>query len=235
MNFSLLKKAAFITLIGAVSTTYAQDKKEEDLTKDKKTMSYGHGHSIGKQVKEQIEFYDKEEFIQGLREALEGKDSKISEDDLRAAYQKLEPKMRAAYMKRQEEKKAADKAKNLKGIQDFLKEKLTKTASGLEYKVVKEGTGDMPTAADTVTVHYTGYLTDGTKFDSSVDRGEPASFPLGQVIKGWTEGVQLMKIGSKYRFKIPSDLAYGDNGSRGIPPKATLVFDVELISIRKAK
>ena len=110
--------------------------------------------------------------------------------------------------------------------------KVTTTASGLKYEVLKEGTGPKPSATDKVTVHYKGTLTDGTVFDSSYDRGQPATFPLNQVIKGWTEGVQLMPLGSKYKFTIPPELGYGARGAGGkIPPNATLVFEVELIKI----
>ncbi len=108
------------------------------------------------------------------------------------------------------------------------------TPSGLQYVVIKEGTGAQPGPTDEVTVHYTGKLLDGTVFDSSVNRGEPATFPLNRVIPGWTEGVQLMKEGSKYTFFIPSDLAYGAQGiPNAIPPHSTLIFDVELIKINK--
>jgi FKBP-type peptidyl-prolyl cis-trans isomerase len=107
------------------------------------------------------------------------------------------------------------------------------TRSGLQYEVLTEGSGARPTAADTVTVHYTGRLQDGTVFDSSHQRGEPTSFPLNRVIPGWTEGLQLMPVGSSYRFTIPSSLAYGAGGIPGvIPPDATLIFDVDLIAIR---
>lgn len=107
------------------------------------------------------------------------------------------------------------------------------TPSGLQYEVLTEGKGDKPAATDTVTVHYTGTLLDGSVFDSSVERGEPATFPLSAVIPGWTEGVQLMSKGAKYRFYIPSDLAYGMQGTPGGPigPNATLIFDVELLEI----
>ena len=108
----------------------------------------------------------------------------------------------------------------------------TTTASGLKYKVVKEGTGAMPKAEDTVEVHYTGKLLDGTVFDSSVERGEPAIFPLNRVIPGWTEGLQLMKEGAKYEFFIPPYLAYGERGTGSIGPNATLYFEVELFKVK---
>ena len=105
------------------------------------------------------------------------------------------------------------------------------TASGLQYEVEKEGTGPKPKATDTVKVDYTGTKIDGTKFDSSVDRGQPATFPLNQVVPGWTEGLQLMPVGSEYKFYIPAKLAYGERGPGPIGPNATLIFDVKLISI----
>ena len=107
----------------------------------------------------------------------------------------------------------------------------TKTESGLEYRSLQEGQGEKPEASSTVTVHYMGYFEDGEKFDSSYDRGEPTTFPLSGVIPGWTEGLQLMNSGSKYQFKIPYELGYGEAGYPGvIPPKATLYFEIELIS-----
>jgi len=122
--------------------------------------------------------------------------------------------------------------------QEFLAENKTKpgiieTASGLQYEIVKDTTGAKPKPTDQVTVHYTGKLINGTVFDSSVERGQPATFGLDQVIKGWTEGLQLMSPGSKYRFYIPSELAYGAGGQNGIPPNSVLIFDVELIGINQ--
>lgn len=121
---------------------------------------------------------------------------------------------------------------------DFLKENGKKegvktTASGLQYKVIKEGEGKNPKATDTVRVHYRGTLLNGTEFDSSIKRGEPAEFPLNRVIKGWTEGVQLMKEGAKYQFFIPSNLAYGERGTPGGPigPNETLIFEIELLKV----
>ena len=139
----------------------------------------------------------------------------------------------------QQAKTAEQATKNKAEGDKFLAANKTKpgvktTASGLQYSVVKEGTGKKPTAESTVKVHYTGTLLDGTKFDSSVDRGEPAQFPLNGVIAGWTEGLQLMSVGSKYKFFIPYDLAYGERGAGAdIKPYSALVFEVELLEILK--
>jgi FKBP-type peptidyl-prolyl cis-trans isomerase len=116
------------------------------------------------------------------------------------------------------------------------KEGVKVTASGLQYKVLKEGNGKSPKATDNVQVHYKGTLLDGTEFDSSIKRGEPAEFPLNRVIPGWTEGVQLMKVGDKFQFTIPSALAYGEQGAGGaIGPNSTLIFEVELLAIEAGK
>ena len=135
----------------------------------------------------------------------------------------------------QEKATKAAKAAGEQFLADNKKDdRVKETASGLQYIVEKEGTGAQPGPESEVTVHYTGRLLDGTVFDSSVNRGEPATFPLNRVIPGWTEGVQLMKEGAKYRFFIPSDLAYGAQGiPNAIPPHSTLIFDVELIKINK--
>lgn len=141
-------------------------------------------------------------------------------------------KAAAAETKATDNKATDNKAKDNKAKDNKESTKVTTTASGLKYEVVTEGSGAKPSATDSVTVHYKGTLADGTVFDSSYDRGEPATFPLNRVIKGWTEGLQLMTPGSKYIFTIPPDLGYGAAGAGGkIPPNATLVFEVELISI----
>ena len=161
----------------------------------------------------------------------------------KVAAKKAEEEAQAAAKKAEEEAQAKQRAQELelsKEFQEMLAKgedaqgnKLQKTDSDLMYIVMKQGDGQQATPADTVTVHYTGWLVDGKKFDSSVDRGQPATFPLNRVIKGWTEGVSLMKIGSKYRFVIPPELGYGDRGSPPtIPPKSTLIFDVELLGIK---
>jgi len=209
-----------------------------DLGVAKLTVSKGYGHNVGSQLNRDKEIVDLEAFIQGVRAGFAGKPNEVKREDFEAAMKSLQGIQKAkqdalAAKKKIEDAKLAAKIKP--ELNAFLAETLIKTKSGLEYKIVKKGDGASPVASDTVTVHYTGYLTDGTKFDSSVDRGQPASFPLGNVIKGWTEGLQLMKVGSKYRFKIPADLAYGANGQGPIPANSTLIFDVELIAIQKAK
>ncbi|MEP7078795.1 MAG: FKBP-type peptidyl-prolyl cis-trans isomerase, partial [Chthoniobacterales bacterium] len=131
-------------------------------------------------------------------------------------------------------------AKNAAAGEKFLAENKTKdgikvTPSGLQYKVLKDGTGPAPKETDTVEVNYRGTLTDGSEFDSSYKRGQPATFPVNRVIKGWTEGLQLMKVGSKYQFFIPANLAYGERGAgQDIGPNATLLFEVDLISVKPA-
>jgi FKBP-type peptidyl-prolyl cis-trans isomerase len=142
-------------------------------------------------------------------------------------------------MAKAEEKQIAAAEKNLKAGEAFLaanakKEGVKTTASGLQYKVIKAGTGASPKPTDIVKVHYTGTLVDGTVFDSSVQRGEPATFPVNGVIPGWTEALQLMKVGDKWQLVIPSKLAYGEQGPRAIGPNSTLIFDVELLGIEKS-
>jgi FKBP-type peptidyl-prolyl cis-trans isomerase FklB len=144
-----------------------------------------------------------------------------------------------SYMqKRQAEQMKAMYGKNIDEGEKFLaenkaREGVTETASGLQYEVITMGTGERPAAEQTVKVHYTGTLLDGTKFDSSVDRGEPAEFGVNQVIPGWQEAIQLMPVGSKYKFYIPFELAYGEAGTGPIPPYSTLIFEVELLEIVK--
>lgn len=221
------------------------EKKELDPVTVKKNASYGFGRQFGENFEQEGIELDIDQFIAGLKDGFEGKESKISEDDLQAAMQafqeQIAKKQRELAAKRREEAMAAAKElgeKNKAEGEAFLKanaekEGVKSTESGLQYKVVKEGTGKSPKATDVVKVHYHGTLISGDVFDSSVQRGEPIEFPLDGVIKGWTEGVQLMKVGGKTTFYIPSDLAYGENPRPGGPigPNAVLVFDVELLDI----
>lgn len=170
-------------------------------------------------------------FKQGVVNGLHKTDKKMSMEQIQEFVNKS---MMARYAKKMEEKFGANKAAGEKFLAENAKKPNIKTtASGLQYEVVKEGTGAKPTATDRVKVHYIGKLTNDTVFDSSVARKEPAVFNVNQVIPGWTEGLQLMSVGSKYRFYIPQNLAYGAQDQGKIPPFSTLVFDVELLSIEK--
>lgn len=198
-------------------------------------VSYSLGMNIGRQLKQmglagQISVQD---FADAVSDTLEGHDMKLSAQEaqktLNSFFEELESRQAAI---------AAEKGKAARQEgEKFLKENMNRpgvqhTASGLQYMVLTEGSGKKPKATDTVRCHYHGTLIDGTVFDSSYQRGEPCEFGLNQVIKGWTEGVQLMSEGSKYRFFIPYNLAYGEQGAGSdIPPYAALIFDVELIKV----
>ncbi len=198
-------------------------------------ISYALGLNIGQQLKQMglKDVLDIESFAASINDTLQGKPLKVSAGEaqqlLNEFFTELEAKQQAAAAE-------AGKAARVEG-EKFLAENakkpgVTVTKSGLQYEVLVEGTGRQPKASDTVRCHYEGTLIDGQIFDSSYQRGEPADFGLRQVIAGWTEGVQLMKEGSKYRFYIPYNLAYGERGAGGsIPPFAALIFDVELIQI----
>ena len=159
----------------------------------------------------------------GARDAIAGKESQVPEEN--------EEQLRAVLREALMQKKSASGETFME--ENAARPEVTTTASGLQYEVLIEGTGPMPSATDTVVTHYHGTLTDGTVFDSSVDRGSPASFPVNRVIAGWTEALQMMGVGSKWRLVIPPNLAYGERGAgAAIPPNATLVFEVELLEIQ---
>lgn len=167
-------------------------------------------------------------FVKGMKEGLGGDKPKLNNEEVQATFMELQAALAAKAAKAGEKNKtegAAFLAKNKSA--DGVKS----TASGLQYKVLKEGAGNSPAATDNVTVHYKGTLLDGKTFDSSYDRGQPATFAANRVIKGWTEALQLMKPGGKYQLWIPADLAYGDDSPPTIPPGSTLIFEVELIKI----
>ena len=199
------------------------------------TASYGIGYDLGRNIKDSHIALDADLIVQGLRDCLAGTATKVTPEQFDSAMAKVRQELTAnAQANAAKAGEAAGKEGDAYRETNGKKPGVKTTASGLQIETIKEGTGASPTAADTVKVHYTGKLIDGTTFDSSVDRGQPISFPLSGVIKGWTEGLQLMKVGGKSRLVIPSNLAYGPNGSPPtIPPNATLVFDVELLDIVK--
>ncbi len=231
-----------------VNVSYGQDKTDapkaqaSPLKTVKQKVSYGFGLNIGRNMTRQKLDIDVELLAQGIRDALSKKQPLLNEEELEAAMVQFQKDLR---QKQAEERIAGDaklKAeadKNKKDGDAYLavnkkKKGVTTLKSGLQYTVLKSGNGKSPKLTDEVTTHYHGMLIDGKVFDSSVDRGTPASFPVNGVIKGWTEALQLMKVGDKWRLVVPSELAYGVSPRPGGPigPNAVLVFEVELLAIK---
>src|SRR5216684_261984 len=196
--------------------------------------SYAIGMSFGSSPRKQSVEVETDILIRGMKDSLAGGKTLLTDDEQKAVLTTLQADIR----KKQEEKMAQAGEGNLKEGQDFLAANKSKDAvvtlpSGLQYKILKAGTGPKPTSTDSVVCNYRGTLINGTEFDSSYKRGQPATFPVSGVIKGWTEALQLMPAGSKWQLFVPSDLAYGQRGAGGgIAPNSTLVFEVELVSIK---
>jgi FKBP-type peptidyl-prolyl cis-trans isomerase FklB len=234
------KKIMTSTIITTISVAallafgvQAQEKLE--LKDARQKASYAIGMDIGANFKRQDLDVDAKALAAGLADTLAGK-TQLTEAESKQVLQEFRTQM----MAKMEARQKTEGEKNAREGEAFLagnakKEGVKTTASGLQYKVIKSGTGKTPKATDTVKVHYHGTLVDGSVFDSSVQRGEPATFPVDQVIPGWTEVLQLMKEGDKWQVYIPGKLAYGERSpSPKIGPNSTLVFDVELLSIEKA-
>jgi FKBP-type peptidyl-prolyl cis-trans isomerase len=200
-----------------------------------RAAAYSIGYNLGQNLKDAKVPVDANVISEGLRDGFSGAEAKIPQKDVEAAMRAIQQEM--AVRQTAEMKDAGSKAKSAGDAyraENGKKPGVTTTESGLQIEITKEGTGATPTATDKVKVHYTGTLIDGTKFDSSLDRGQPAQFPLNQVIRGWTEGFQKLKVGSKARLVIPPTIGYGEDGyPPAIPPNATLIFDVELLEIVK--
>jgi FKBP-type peptidyl-prolyl cis-trans isomerase FklB len=224
--------ASAAVLFMASGCTASEKKPELNSLKDK--ISYGIGLNIGKDFKEQDIDVDVNLLARGIRDSLTGAEAALSEEQMREAFEAFQQELAA----KQEAKSKAATEKNLQDGEAFMAENAKKEGvvtlpSGLQYKVIEEGSGKTPSAADTVTVNYRGTLIDGSEFDSSYKRGEPATFPVGGVIPGWTEALQLMKEGAKWQLVIPPGLAYGERGAMPvIGPNSTLVFEVELIKVQ---
>jgi FKBP-type peptidyl-prolyl cis-trans isomerase FklB len=204
------------------------------LKDQKAKTSYALGMNLAHTVKMQPLELDQAAFVQGIKDVLAGGKTLMSDDEMAAALAVLETEMKA---KAAEEAKKLGEANKVEGA-TFLaanktKEGVVTLPSGLQYKIITAGTGAKPATTDTVVCNYRGTLINGKEFDSSYKRGQPLSFPVTRVIKGWTEALQLMPVGSKWQLFIPSDLAYGERGAGAdIGPNATLIFEVELISIQ---
>ena len=222
-------KSTVIIVVGfAFTVAVFGEEKPPQLKELKDRASYALGLNFGFNFKRQNVDLNTDAFAAGFKDGMTNKKPLLTEQEVRETMMAFEKDM---------QQKQADMAqKNAVEAQKFLnenkgKEDVKTTASGLQYKVLKDGNGALPKSSDTVTVNYRGTLIDGTEFDSSYKRGQPATFPVGGVINGWTEALQLMKVGSKYQLFIPAGLAYGTDGRPGIPPNSVLIFEVELISV----
>jgi len=219
-----------VALIGCQGN--AQEKVKLETSTDK--VSYSIGLDIGKSFKQQEMEINAAALTQGIKDGLAGTTAMMTDEEISTCMKSFQEEMMAkqeSSMKVGGDKNQAEGVAFLAANKD--KPGVTTTASGLQYKVITPGTGPKPKPTDQVTVHYTGKLIDGKVFDSSVQRGQPATFPVNGVIQGWQEALQLMPVGSKYELVIPSDLAYGPRGAGGdIGPNAVLIFEVELLAIK---
>lgn len=228
-----MKRLLLVAALAASHSVFAADANTNFANEEAK-VAYSLGFIFGKNNAAAIENLDMDKFVAGFKDGYGAKEALLSEEEIKQTL--------TAYKERRMEQAQADFQKqsqeNKVRSETFLAENgkkagVTTTASGLQYEVLSQGKGAQPVSTDTVEVHYEGKLTDGTVFDSSIARGQPASFRLDQVIAGWTEGLQLMKEGSKFRFVIPAAAAYGEAGAGTIPPNAVLVFEVELLKVTK--
>lgn len=221
-------KLVVAALAGAAFSVQAAD---TSLTTDTQKLSYTVGVQIGQSLKRDAKEFDIDVVTRAIKDVLGDKKLQLSQEDMQKSME--------SFQQKQQQKQASAGDKNDKIGADYLaankkKDGVVETASGLQYKVIKAGSGDKASATDTVVVHYKGTLINGTEFDSSYKRNEPASFKVNQVIQGWQEALQLMNPGSKYQLAIPGKLAYGPRGAGGqIGPNETLLFDVELLEIKK--
>ncbi|MBN2079843.1 MAG: FKBP-type peptidyl-prolyl cis-trans isomerase [Spirochaetes bacterium] len=218
-----VKKILLVLVISMISCGSA------NLDSDISKVSYGIGTQFANDMKNRGFELDMKAFNQAVKDVLGGKESRISDDDIRAAFQKVsEELMKKAIAKAEENAKTGEEYLKKNSEKDGVKV----TASGLQYRVLKEGSGASPVATSMVKVHYRGTLIDGKEFDSSYKRNQPVEFKLNEVIPGWTEGLQLMKPGAKYELTVPSALGYGERGNNAIPGNSVLIFEVELLEVK---
>jgi len=230
----LLVMTLMVSLVGCQAEE-ANSAPELKLDTPKNRISYTIGVNIGQDFKGQEMDIDPDALLLGLTDLLAGKELKLTDEEMAQEIQAFQQQMQAKMMAAMEEMATKNKTEGEAFLAENAKQEgVVVTESGLQYKVLEPGEGDAPGANDVATVHYRGTLIDGTQFDSSYDRGQPATFPVGGVIAGWTEALQLMKPGAKWQLFIPAELAYGERGAgQDIGPNATLLFDVELISVEK--
>ncbi len=233
---------ALVAVVGCNEKAVEAEPKAPVLDTEVQKQAYGLGASIGMYMQRNLEEHDKlglaldkELIVRGFVDSIEGK-AVIEKEEIQALLMNLDATMKEKQAAAAVASSEASLAEGAKFLEDNAKlEGVIVTESGIQYSVLTAGEGDKPAATDTVKVHYKGTFLNGEEFDSSYKRGEPAVFPLNRVIKGWTEGVQLMPVGAKYKFTIPSDLAYGPNGNPpSIPGNSVLQFEIELLEIQKA-
>jgi FKBP-type peptidyl-prolyl cis-trans isomerase FklB len=225
--------AAAVALVGLVLAGCDSQTSEVALETPAQKASYGIGLNMGKSLaQEGMDDLDSNAVAQGIEDAIGKKEQRLKDEELIEAFAFLQKRAEERMVEMNKESAAAGK----KFLEDNAKrEGVVTTASGLQYEVVKKADGAQPKATDVVTVHYEGKLTDGSVFDSSVERGSPIDLPVNGVIPGWVEGLQLMHVGEKYKLYIPSELAYGEQSpTPAIPSNSVLVFDLELIAIKDA-
>lgn len=227
--------AALAVLLMAATAGAEATPKGKELKEKKERVSYSIGMDIGGNLKRQPFEVDPELLAQGVRDALTGGKTLLTEEEARQTLADLQKEL----MEKQQEHVRKMMEKNKKEGEEFLaanrkKEGVVALPSGLQYKVLKAGSGSTPKLTDTVETHYRGTLIDGTEFDSSYKRGETATFPVGGIIEGWKEALQKMKVGDKWQLFVPAELAYGERGAgREIGPNQTLIFEVELLGIKQ--
>jgi FKBP-type peptidyl-prolyl cis-trans isomerase FklB len=231
---SLMRSVGMVLLCTAIITVQAKSQKRTELKTQKDSVSYAIGLDIGKRLKQQSVEIDAALVARGIKDADSDSTRLLSEVQAESVVNAFQQQMAA---KLDSARKALGKKNKVDGVafltENKKKEGVIVLPDGLQYRVLKEGNGKKPKADETVTVNYRGTLIDGTEFDSSIKRGEPSTFRVSGVIKGWTEALQLMPVGSKWQLFIPSELAYGERGAgEVIPPNSTLIFEVELLSIK---
>lgn len=234
---TLTHRILALALVAGLAACSKQDGSGDgaELNTDQQKFGYAIGVDIGKSLKPVKDEVDVNALIAGLRETLDGKEARLTDEVREQVKSDVTRRLQQKQMEERTAKAATAKDAGEKFLADNAKREGVKaTASGLQYEVLTEGTGAQPKTSDKVKVHYKGTLIDGTEFDSSYARGQPVEFPLGNVIPGWTEGLQLMKVGGKAKLFIPSQLAYGERGAGAkIGPNETLVFEVELLGVEK--
>jgi FKBP-type peptidyl-prolyl cis-trans isomerase FklB len=235
MYLRLFAVVIMLTYLAGCTPEEASSASELKLDTPKNRISYTIGVNIGQDFKSQNMDVDPDLLLMGLKDTLSGKELQLTEEEMVQEIQNFQQEMQVKMAAEMEAKAAENKAAGEAFLAENAKQEgVVVTESGLQYKIIEPGQGDSPGPADVATVHYRGTLIDGTQFDSSYDRGQPASFPVGGVIPGWSEALQLMKPGAKWQLSIPAELAYGERGAgQDIGPNSTLLFDVELISVEQ--